>query len=393
MSEPDIEVRPRQPRFTKIRLAQTASRVEAAHRQNRFLKFTLGALAAFAATFATLAFAERWSAQHALVERRLVAFNSLRHDRLAEFIETAREDVRLWSRHPMIVEDARAFFADWNAMSRAERTAIKREFRPGGKLEMDASARTPAEQAYIAHFERYQPTLLRFIETHDFYDLFLFTPGGDLAFTVVRESDFGNSLNATSDPVHGTGLAQVAQAALESRDPDAAFLSDFEPYSPSAGAVAAFLATPLVQQGDEAIGVFAVQLNLDIFDNMLTYNEGLGDTGFSLVVGEDGRARNTVPRLGETGLAMREVPSNPALASAQNGEAAFGRMTGGDGVSRIVAARPLDIEPHEWVVMTEMDLAEVRKPLWPYLWLYIAGLVGIAGTAVLSYRILRSEAD
>ena len=391
ISGPDMKVSARQPRFAKIKLAQTASRTEAARRQNRFLKLALGALATFAAVFATLNFAERWNAQHALAERRLVAFNLLRHDRLEEFIQTAREDVELWSRHPMIIEDARAFFADWEAMTRKERDAVEAEFRPGGKLDTDTGARTPAEQTYVAHFKRYQPTLARFIETHDFYDLFLFTPEGDLAFTVVRESDFGNSLDDASDPVFGTGLAEVAQAALDSGDPDATFLSDFAPYAPSAGAMAAFLATPLVSESGDRLGAFAVQLNLDIFDDMLLYNEGLGETGFSLVVGADGRARSAVPRLGEKGLAMRDVPSNPSLASAQGGEEAFGRMTGGDGVPRIVAARPLQIEPHDWVVMTEMDVAEVRKPLWAYLWLYIASLVGIVGTAVVSYRILRSD--
>ena len=378
-------------KFAKIRLAQTASRTEAARRQNRFLKLTLGGLALFAAAFATHNFVERWSDRHELAERRLVAFNLLRHDRIEEFIEVAREDVQLWSRHPMIIEDARAFFADWSAMSREERNAMEAEFRPGGMLDTDTSARTPAEQVYVAHFQRYQPTLARFIDTHDFYDLFLFTPEGELAFTVVRESDFGNSLDDASDPVFGTGLAQVAEAALSADDPDAVFLSDFAPYAPSDGAMAAFVASPLVSETGQSIGAFAVQLNLDIFDEMLLYNEGLGETGFSLVVGADGRARNTVPRLGDKGKALRDVPPNPALLAAQQGEEAFGRMTGGDGVARLVAARPLKIGPHDWVVMTEMDVAEVREPLWAYLWLYLASLLGVGLTAFISYRILRSE--
>ena len=379
------------PQFAKIELAQTATRTEAARRQNRFLKLTLGGLALFAATFATLNFAGRWTAQHELAERRLVAFNLLRHDRLEEFIKAAREDVQLWSRHPLVVDDARAFFADWSAMSEEERFAMKTEFRPGGALDTDSSQRTPAEQVYIEHYAALQPELLEFIRTHEFYDLFLFTPEGDLAFTVVRESDFGNSIGNTSDPLHGTGLAEVASAALQSRDPDAVFLSDFEPYAPSAGAMAAFLATPLVSREGERLGAFAVQLNLDIFDDLLTFNEGLGETGFSLVVGEDGRARNSVPMLGDKGLAMRDVPPNPSLLAAMNGQQASGRMRGGDGVPRFVAARPLQIGPHNWVVITEMDVAEVRRPLWPYLWLYLASLVGITVSAVLSYRILRTQ--
>ena len=379
------------PQFAKIELAQTATRTEAARRQNRFLRLTLGALALFAATYATLNFAGRWSAQHQLAERRLVAFNLLRHDRLEEFITAAREDVQLWSRHPLVVNDARAFFADWAAMSENERDAMAREFRPGGQLDTDATSRTPAERVYIEHYRRLQPELLEFIQTHEFYDLFLFTPEGELAFTVVRESDFGNTIGEAGDPLFETELEAVASMALASSDPDAVFLSDFAPYAPSAGAMAAFLATPLVDADGQRLGVFAVQLNLDIFDDLLTFNEGLGETGFSLVVGEDGRARNSIPLLGEKGLAMRVVPSNPSLDAAMNGNQASGEMRGGDGVPRFVAARPLQIAPHNWVVMTEMDVAEVRRPLWPYLWLYLASLVGILVSAVLSYRILRSE--
>lgn len=40
-----------------------------------------------------------------------------------------------------------------------------------------------------------------------------------------------------------------------------------------------------------------------------------------------------------------------------------------------------------------MGVAEVREPLQAYLWLYLASLAAIAGTAWLSYRILRSDTN
>jgi hypothetical protein len=78
--------------------------------------------------------------------------------------------------------------------------------------------------------------------------------------------------------------------------PDAVFFSDFEPYEASKGEPTQFVASP-IYDGQERIGVFALQLSTDAINNVMSgklgwERYGLGRTGDSAIVGQDRLVRN-----------------------------------------------------------------------------------------------------
>ncbi len=118
----------------------------------------------------------------------------------------------------------------------------------------------------------------------DYYDVFLFTPSGDLVYTVFKEDDFGN--NFVEGPYADSGLGEAYQAAIE-MDAGEVYWTDFERYAPSAGAPAAFVATPIYDGGSQPVGVLAFQMPLDQIADIMQSTTGLGETGEAYLVGDD----------------------------------------------------------------------------------------------------------
>ncbi|MFZ1712277.1 MAG: ATP-binding protein [Nitrosomonas sp.] len=125
---------------------------------------------------------------------------------------------------------------------------------------------------------RYRSHFTRFLENAGYYDLFLISLDGWLVFTVSHEADFATNL--IDGPYRDTGLGQAFRKTLETQENS---LSDFEYYTPSHGAIAAFIAVPIIVE-DKLQGVLALQIFSEHVFSVLTNNVGLGQSGETVVV-------------------------------------------------------------------------------------------------------------
>ena len=373
--------------FAPIPLGLNDDRRGRIRRANRRLAMVMAAVAALFMAAATFIYMSTVQAGERDALRQLQTFNDLRHDAILAFFETHENEAQIWAENAEFEERAREIFIDWQLMSPAEKTGIRNHLVKGEPL----SDPTPAQATYLTHYRRITPQLEDFIEHHNFYDLFLFTPEGELAYTVVREDDFGLDYADPSNPYYATGLGRTARQAatfdIHSGEELPTAVSDFAPYAPSGGSMEAFIAEPLpYQNGTEKLGVLAIQLSFAELNTILEYRSGLRESGKTLLVGADKRIRNDPARLPKgASLDLDTEAVNTALA----GETYFGRSTGERGQPVYVAAQPLDFHELRWAVLTEMDRAEVLGPLRIYLWVWLAALLGIAVTAALMYQILR----
>ena len=78
----------------------------------------------------------------------------------------------------------------------------------------------------------------------DLYDIFIVNEGGDIAYTVFKETDLATNLNEGS--FADSGLGQAFQASSESGE---LAVSDVLPYWPSYGAAAQFVCAPAGDSG------------------------------------------------------------------------------------------------------------------------------------------------
>ena len=144
--------------------------------------------------------------------------------------------------------------------------------------------------AYSKSHARYHELFRNLIKKFGYYDLFLIDfKTGDVAYTVYKEVDFGTNLN--NGPYRESNLAKVVDIVKKNPDRGSVHIIDFDPYRPSYGQPAAFIAGP-IYDGPYVVGILAIQLPIDEINNVLTGNknwqrDGLGKTGETYLVGGD----------------------------------------------------------------------------------------------------------
>ena len=214
------------------------------------------------------------------------------------------------------------------------------------------------KKVYDARF----PGLKTFMDTYEFYDVFIITPQGRVVFTATRESDLGADL--VQGPLRNSGLAKAFTKGKQ-----ATHLTDLAWYEPS-NEPAGFLSTPLVDQNGALVGVAAFQVSLKQINAIMNTRHGMGKTGESYLVGPDKLMRSD-SFLDPTHHTVKASFSNPDKGKVDT-EAARSALSGKSGADVIIdyngnpvlsAYAPLTIQGLNWVLLSEIDVAEAFSPV------------------------------
>jgi class 3 adenylate cyclase len=246
--------------------------------------------------------------------------------------------------------------------------------------------------AYDAVHKQFHGHFVQMMRDMAMYDLFLIDDrSGDILYSVEKETDFATNLE--TGPYRNSVLARAFRTVRDRPDDQRGVVFvDFEHYTPSFGAPAAFLAAPVYKNGDR-IGIVAGQLSIEAMNAALTSsgnwaNEGLGKTGEVYLVGDDNYARSDSRFLIEdkpgflTLLSDLGVPEDQRAAIDLSGhsilnqhystlavERALAGETGTDtiddyrGVEVLSAYAPIDFGGHRWAIIAEKDTSEALGPL------------------------------
>lgn len=240
---------------------------------------------------------------------------------------------------------------------------------------------------------RYHPTFRKIIEKFGYYDMFLIDPQGNIVYTVFKETDFVTNLDI--GPYKDSNLAQLSAMVRESKEKDFSKIVDFAPYSPSYGAPAAFIAAPIFNQS-ELVGVLAFQLPVDEINNVMTGNQnwesdGLGETGESYLVGRDFLMRSVsrfliqdpqgyaqalrslgvkdaeISRIQEYNTSiLQQTVRTQAVEASLSGQQGTQIIDDYRGIPVLSSYAPLRIDGLDWVILSEMDLAEAYAPIYSF---------------------------
>jgi methyl-accepting chemotaxis protein len=224
-----------------------------------------------------------------------------------------------------------------------------------------------------------------YIEEFGFYDLFLVHPEGRIFYTVARESDY--QTNILNGEYADSSLNTAVETALETQE--FAF-GDFEPYGPSGGDAAAFIAKPLMHNGKTEL-VVALQLSIDRINQTMTARAGLGETGETYLVGPNNLMRSD-SYLDPEDHSVQASFANPETGSVET-KAAEAALTGQSGVGVIEdyngnpvlsAYEPVDVYGKTWALLAEQDVAEVQAPIEAL----VQSILIVAGVAALLVALL-----
>ncbi|MXS78612.1 response regulator [Nitrosomonas sp. JL21] len=227
----------------------------------------------------------------------------------------------------------------------------------------------------------YRENYWRFVNEAKYYDLFLISPRGDIVYSQAHESDFATNL--FTGPYSNTGLGEVARHALSTRE---GTISDFERYEPSKGAIAAFVATPIVINGDLK-GVLALQIFSQRVFTVIANNVGLTDSGETVVARvEDDRTALVMAPLKfdsdaalERRIPLNQPPQSDAIKSALNGESGGGLTMDYRGKEVVAAWRYLP--RMKWGIIVHIDVDEAFASVYE---VHFVGLVSLIVTLVIA---------
>ena len=246
---------------------------------------------------------------------------------------------------------------------------------------------------YTEVHKRYHPIFRNIIKKFGYYDMFLIDPNGTVVYTVFKETDFAT--NFQTGPYKNSNLAKLNRLVQNAKERDYSKIVDFEAYSPSYDAPAAFIAAP-IYENSQLIGVLAFQLPVDEINNVMTGNrkweaDGLGKSGETYLVGRDFLMRSVsrfleqdpkgygeiLRSLGVKESVIRRINQykSSILQQPVRTEAVEEALAGKEGTQIIKDYRsipvlssyaPLQLEGLDWVILSEIDLAEAYAPIYSF---------------------------
>ena len=210
----------------------------------------------------------------------------------------------------------------------------------------------------------------KYIRQYDYYDLFLIHPEGKIFYTVKHESDYLTNI-LTGQYVH-SGLSQLIKQVLQSKTFE---ISDFAPYAPSNDEPAAFLAQPLLHNGEIEL-VLALQFSDHATNNIMLQRAGMGESGETYLVGSDKLMRSN-SFLDPTHHSIIASFANPTLGTVdtQATRSALAGKTGKEMIQDyreqpvISAYTPITIGNITWALIAEIDQAEALSAINQLEWL------------------------
>ncbi len=193
-----------------------------------------------------------------------------------------------------------------------------------------------------------------YVDVYGYYDLFLISPSGDIAWTAAKEKDLGTNL--VDGPYKDSGLAKAFEAGK--RD---VYLADYEFYAPS-NEPAAFIAAPVKNDAGALVGVLAYQLSPEQTNGIVQQRDGMGTTGETYLVGMlDGQTsfRSDMLTMGDGKYVIgHEIHTEYIDRVMSEGKSFRETFIDSNGNPVMVAADPLKVDGLHWVCISKINMAE-----------------------------------
>lgn len=199
-----------------------------------------------------------------------------------------------------------------------------------------------------------------FIEENGYYDLFLIDPGGYCFYSVARESDY--QTNFRNGRYADSGLGKLFRKIMATGD---LAIADFEPYAPSGGEPASFIAAPIMEDGEVGL-VLALQISNEKLNATMQQRSGMGESGETYLVGADKRMRSD-SFLDPQGHSVAASFAGTVEENGVDTEAARLALQGESGAKVILdyndnpvlsAFTPIQIGDLTWALLAEIDESE-----------------------------------
>ncbi|MDX9819292.1 MAG: cache and HAMP domain-containing protein, partial [Desulfococcus multivorans] len=191
------------------------------------------------------------------------------------------------------------------------------------------------------------------------FDMFLLNPTGYCFYSAAKNADY--QTNLVDGPFADSGLGCLVQQVLKTRSFG---FADIAPYAPRNGEPAAFIAQPLVNNG-QVEAVVALQVSQDAINRIMLQRAGMGKTGETYLVGPDKLMRSDSyldagHRTVQASFAdpARGGVNTEAVREALSGKSGEKIIANYNGNAVLSAYTPINIWKTTWALIAEIDASE-----------------------------------
>jgi len=253
------------------------------------------------------------------------------------------------------------------------------------------------ESTYSAAHPEQHRFFRRYLEIHGYKDAFLIDLAGNVVYSTKKRGVFGTNL--TLGPYQDSNLAELYRQ-LKGASPDQAYVVDSALLDED---ISSFVGSPIYHGGTQ-VGILAYQAPFEQINDIMQERTGLGESGETYLIGQDKLWRSDSRFLTDLGvdstiLNPETIVDTVASRSALAGESGTQVIGGYLGVRVLSSWSPLivqepppdDPEGVRWALMSEIDLAEVQRPV-VRIALITAGIVVGVTVLVVGVAFLLSGA-
>ena len=315
---------------------------------------------------------------------------------LQTYLDSIKEDLVSVSESPHTATALREFKQGWNAFGVNQKDILQNLYidtnpnPTGQKEELDFA---PDGSLYSEFHAKHHPWFRSFLRQRGYYDISLFDLRGNLIYTVFKELDYATNL--ASGEYKNTDLGNAFKAAAATKTKGEQFFFDLKPYSPSNGAAASFISTPIFE-GDRKVGVLVFQMPIERLNSTMKVSDNLGKTAEMYVVGEDYLMR-TDSRFSEESTILKKKIKNHAVKEAFKGKSGY-EVVESDDHHAFEAYQPFNFMGTKWALIAEMTEEEAMLPItnmrnkiitWTIAVIAILGLIAVFLGKTISNPIRR----
>ncbi|MDM8553582.1 methyl-accepting chemotaxis protein [Desulfococcaceae bacterium HSG7] len=223
----------------------------------------------------------------------------------------------------------------------------------------------------------------KFVKRYNYDNLLLIHPLGDIFYSTAQGSEYRS--NVTFGEYSGSVLGWLVREVMLTRQFG---FSDIESYSTDDGRPAIFMAQPVVFY-DRVELVAVLRISVDAINVVMKERSGMGQTGETYLVGNDGRMRSDSFRDPEH-YSVKASYADPERGSI-NTDASRQALSGKTGRQQITtytgrnvfsAYTPLEVGDLTWALIAETDVGEALTGL-KRLKILMAQTTGIAIIAII----------
>ncbi len=272
---------------------------------------------------------------------KLMAVREIKQSQITQFFAERQGDAKVLANNP------------FTQQAMVELGAVFKEGggTQGGQFSGSGNFNFNGTETYREVHQKFFSVFKHYMEEYGYYDLFLIDAAdGGIAFSVFKEPDFGKSARSI-----GGNIADVWQKAAAG----STALSDINPYAPSNGVPAIFVASP-IQANGRTLGVLALQISTEAIDKMMQEAAGMGESGENYLVGADFKMRSN-SRLSKEPTLLKQEVKTATVEKGLSGQSGCEVTPDYRGINVLSCYDQIELGSTKWAMMSEIDESEAEQ--------------------------------